>query len=175
MKRSKSYIDIIMNPTRNRIIQYLVTHKQATTSEIAVQLRDVSKATLYRHISILEKNRVLLVIEEHKIRGTIEKVYTLNQELINRTGNAINAKTNIWNMALNLYRDFDVYFSKPDAKPIADRILFDSVSLTLSDEEFDSLMAEVQDIIDRYSDIAPVKQSRNRKLTIISSPGNKKF
>lgn len=175
MKRVKSYIDIIMNPTGNRIIQYLVSHTQSTTSEIAVQLKDVSKATLYRHISILEKNKVLLVIEEHKIRGTTEKVYTLNQDLINRTGDAINAKTNIWNLALNLYKDFDVYFSKPDAKPIADRIFFDSVSLSLSDGEFDRLTAEMQDVIERYRAIAPAKHSRSRKLTIISSPGNKKF
>jgi DNA-binding transcriptional ArsR family regulator len=171
----KSYIDLVMNPTRSRIIQYLVTHKQATTSEISMQLKDVSKATLYRNISTLEKNRVLYVIEEHKIRGTVEKVYTLNQEMLSGTGNTSDAKTNAWNFLLSLYRDFDAYFDKSEAKPISDRIFFNTLSLSLSNEDFDSFMSELQGMIERYNSLPTGKNSKARKLTVISSPGMKRF
>ncbi len=171
----KSYIDLVMNPTRGRIIQYLVTHKQATTSEISLQLKDVSKATLYRNISTLEKNRVLYVIEEHKIRGTVEKVYTLNQEMLSASGNTSDAKTNAWNILMSLYRDFDSYFDKKEAKPITDRIFFNTISLNLSNEAFDSFMAELQDMVERYNSIPSSKTSKARKLTVISSPGMRKL
>lgn len=175
MKKSRSYIDIIMNPTRSRIIQYLCAHKQATTGDIAMKLKDISKATLYRHINVLEKNRLLLVTEEHKIRGTVENVYTLNEELINRTGNPQNSKTNVWNLMMNIYRDFDVYFDRNDTKPIEDRIFFNSQTLNLTDKDFDNLTVELQEVINRYSNKEVDKHARNRRLTVISSPGNKKF
>lgn len=175
MKKSRSYIDIIMNPTRSRIIQYLVTHRQATASDIALRLNDISKATLYRHINVLEKNRILLVAEEHKIRGTVEKVYILNEDLINHTGNPQNSKTNVWNLLMNLYRDFDVYFDKSNTRPIDDRIFINSQTLSLSDKDYDGLITELQEVVSRYGTREQDKHARRRRLTIISSPGNKKF
>lgn len=143
MKRSKSHMDIIMNPTRNRIIQYLISHGQATTSEIALKLSDIPKATLYRHMNVLVKNKILLVVEEHKIRGTVESVYTLNRAMMNGTGDS-------W-------------------------IFFDTVSLNLSDEEYDAMIAEMRALVERFRGESSAKHKKDRKLTIISSPGNKKF
>jgi hypothetical protein len=85
------------------------------------------------------------------------------------------ARMNTWNFLLGLYRDFDAYFDKSGVKPISDRIFFNTLSLNLTNEEFDSFMSELQGIIERYNSIPPDKASKARRLTVISSPGMKKL
>ncbi|KTD86357.1 hypothetical protein [Paenibacillus etheri] len=41
------------------------------------ELEDIPQATMYRHLNKLLKARILHVVEENKIRGTVEKVYYL--------------------------------------------------------------------------------------------------
>ena len=71
---------IVMNPVRMRIAQYLLLHEHGTTVQIGEELSDVPKASLYRHMRILEDAGLIQVVQENKKRGTVEKVYKLNQE-----------------------------------------------------------------------------------------------
>ena len=71
---------IVMNPVRIRIAQYLILHEQGTTAQIGEELSDVPKASLYRHMKMLEDAGLIQVVQENKKRGTVEKVYKLNQE-----------------------------------------------------------------------------------------------
>lgn len=48
-----------------------------TAGQLANMLIDVAQATLYRHIKLLVDAGLLRVVEEHPMRGTIEKVYAL--------------------------------------------------------------------------------------------------
>ena len=56
----------------------LVNHPM-TAGQIAEALSDVAQATLYRHIKLLTEAGLLSVVEERPTRGTVEKVYALNQ------------------------------------------------------------------------------------------------
>lgn len=76
MKESKG--DLILHPVRMRIIMALV-NRSMTAGQLADALSDVPQATLYRHIKLLADAGLLAVVEERPIRGTVEKVYTLNQ------------------------------------------------------------------------------------------------
>ena len=71
---------IVMNPVRIRIAQYLILHEQGTTAQIGEELSDVPKASLYRHMKMLEDAGLIQVVQENKKRGTVEKVFRLNQE-----------------------------------------------------------------------------------------------
>ena len=72
--------EILSNPIRIQVMQYLQTYGEATTKQIAEALRDVSAPTLYRHIHIMLEQEVLIVKEEHKIRGSTERVLIINEE-----------------------------------------------------------------------------------------------
>ena len=45
--------EILSNPTRMRIIQYLAGHKEGTAKDLAAYMPDVPRRTLYRHINLL--------------------------------------------------------------------------------------------------------------------------
>ena len=74
---SKDIFDIMLNPTRLRIIQAIAYHRRRTTNEICESMSDVPRATLYRHISILIGANVINVIDEKKVRGSVERTLSI--------------------------------------------------------------------------------------------------
>ena len=54
--------EIVMNPVRQRIFQYLLVHETGTVKDIRKALPDVPSASLYRHMKILTDNAVLTVV-----------------------------------------------------------------------------------------------------------------
>ena len=74
--------EIVMNPVRQRIFQYLLVHETGTVKDIRKALPDVPSASLYRHMKILTDNAVLTVVGENRIRGTVESIYQLNKSAL---------------------------------------------------------------------------------------------
>lgn len=46
--------EVVMNPVRQRIYQYLLIHEKGTVKEIKKGLPDISGASLYSHIRIIK-------------------------------------------------------------------------------------------------------------------------
>ena len=108
--------EVLIHPVRLSILQYLYIHKKATTSEIISSLPAVSKASIYNHIRLLEQNQIIEVVQENRIRGTIEKIYSLKKVAKNNDFNAI------LTFLLSLLSDFQKYYEKePD--PTKDMLL----------------------------------------------------
>ena len=99
-------LDLLMNPVRVSIMQYLTLHKMATASEIINNLKNVSRATVYNHIKILEENELICVVQENQVRGTVEKIYSLKK----KEGEPPSDYTSIINYLLYLMVDFQNYF-----------------------------------------------------------------
>lgn len=70
--------EVVMNPVRQRIMQFFMVHEKGTVKEIKNALKDVPTPSLYRHVKILAENSIIVVAEENKIRETVENVYQLN-------------------------------------------------------------------------------------------------
>ena len=71
-------IETILHPVRFRIIQRFLDGQSKTTKMLAKELKDIPQATLYRQLDALVKAEVLIITEENPIRGTVEKLYSLN-------------------------------------------------------------------------------------------------
>ncbi len=74
--------EIVMNPVRQRIFQYLLLHETGTVKEIRKALPDVPGASLYRHMKLLTESGILTVVGENRIRGTVESIYSLNKSAL---------------------------------------------------------------------------------------------
>ncbi len=85
---------VLLNPIRMRIIQHLSTLKTITAGELVTFMPDVPRTTLYRHINILQKANILMVAKENRVRGTVEKVYALNIEMLTNENSIENATRN---------------------------------------------------------------------------------
>lgn len=170
------YMKLVMNPIRLRIIQYLMKNERGTTTEIKEELSDIPTTSLYRHMKLLLEGGCIEILEEKQLRGTVEKTYGL----VNKpAGEMTSEKANqiISEGLLSLMESFRQYFSSGESvDPKADKLLFATSTIFLSDEEFEEVGEEVQKVIDQYLSNKPGeegKQRKQRRITIISSPCEK--
>lgn len=153
-------------------MQYLSVHKEATAGILSEHISDVPRTTLYRHINILEKNELLTVISEKKIRGSLEKTYALNIEAYSKENTVENATRNAFGFLMKIYADFDRYFADNQDQPMSeiDHIFLGNVSLMLSDEEFKLFMSELNQVLVKYVSNVQDGSRKQRSISIISSP-----
>lgn len=159
--------EIFMNPVRQRIIQYLLVHERGTVKEIKKELPDVPSASLYRHIKILNDSSFIIVVEENKIRGTVENVYQLNRaalEVDDENGTAVQMSL------LSLCAAFAKYFSSGHADPRKDLLMLTSCTLTLTDEDFIKFLTELNGVATKYMAKPATEASVSRQITLVSSP-----
>lgn len=159
--------EVFMNPVRQRIIQYLLVHEKGTVKDIKSALVDIPSASLYRHIKILNDNGVIVVAEENKIRGTVEKVYQFNKtslEVDDENGTAVQMSL------FNLCAAFARYFSSGHADPRKDLLMLSGCTLTLTDEEFMQFLTELNEVTTKYMTKPVTQTSAPRQITFISSP-----
>ena len=159
--------EVFMNPVRQRIIQYLLVHEKGTVKEIKKELSDVPSASLYRHIKILNDSAFIIVVEENRIRGTVENVYSLNREVLevdDENGTAVQMSL------LSLCAAFAKYFSSGHADPRKDLLMLTGCTLTLTDEEFIKFLTELNEVATKYMSIPVTETSVSRQITLVSSP-----
>ena len=159
--------EIVMNPVRQRIFQYLLVHETGTVKEIRKALPDVPSASLYRHMKILTENAILMVVDENRIRGTVESIYSLNKsalEVDDADGTAVQTAL------LGICAAFAKYFSGGHADPKKDMMLMTTCTLTLNDEEFMGFLSEINQVAVKYMDISVKEGSKQRQVTLISAP-----
>lgn len=161
--------EVVMNPVRQRIFQYLLVHETGTVKEIRKALPDIPSASLYRHMKILTDNSVLLVVGENRIRGTVESIYKLNKsalEICDDDGRAVQMAL------LGICAEFAKYFAGGNADPQKDMLMITNCTLTLTDDEFMSFLAELNEIAVKYMAKEVTAQSKTRQISLISSPVN---
>lgn len=167
---STNMAKIIMNPVRQRIVQYLILHDKATPGEIHKALSDVPQASLYRHIKVLLEAGGIEVLEEKKVRGTIERTYGLvKQPFVEEPGQQEIAAM-IQTSLMSLMVTFQQYFAREGVDSKKDMLGFSTATLMLSDEEFAELMRRLGGVLSDYVSNEPGPERRPRRFTTISSP-----
>ena len=162
-------VDIMMNPARQRIIQYLLVHETGTVKEIRKALPDIPSASLYRHMKLLTDNSILTVVGENRIRGTVESIYRLNKgalEIDDADGVAVQTAL------LGICTAFAKYFSGGHADPKKDMLLMTTCTLTLDDGQFVDFLSEINQLAVKYMDIPFKEGSKTRQITLISAPAD---
>ena len=159
--------EIVMNPVRQRIFQYLLVHETGTVKDIRKALTDIPSASLYRHMKILTDNAVLTVVGENRIRGTVESIYQLNKSAL-EIDDADGAGVQM--ALLSICASFAKYFAGGHADPRKDMLMLTTCTLTLTDEDFMSFLSEINRLALKYMDIEVRKASKTRQITLISAP-----
>lgn len=161
--------EIVMNPVRQRIFQYLLVHETGTVKDIRKALPDIPSASLYRHMKILTDNAVLTVVGENRIRGTVESIYQLNKSAL-EINDADGAGVQM--ALLSICASFAKYFADGHADPRKDMLMLTTCTLKLTDEDFMSFLSEINRLALKYMDIEVRKGSKTRQITLISAPAD---
>ena len=173
----KKITKIVINPTRQRIMQYILFHKKACTSEIAKELDDIPQATLYRNIKMLLENDFIEVVEEKNVRGVIEKYYSaVNNSPSDNLPSNEEFSNVIQNLLYETGRSFKNFLSVDTNDPIKEMLGYWCSTYVLSDEEFKNLLDEMGLVMQKYTGREMTKDRKLRNLHIMSLPnkGEKK-
>ena len=160
-------LKVLSNPVRIQIMQYLQTHGEATTKQISEAITDVPAPTLYRHVNTLLKEGVLLVKEERKVRGSLERLLAINVEEMAKTANSSLSET-AYQFLMALFMKFQKYDSKTNVNPEKDRLCLRTCVFTLTDNSFDNFIQEIGAVIDKYQKAE--ENGKLRSISFISAP-----
>ena len=168
---NKDYMEACMNSTRQRILQVIMIKKEATPAEIGVELPDIPRASLYRHIKVLLDAEVIAVVKEEFKRGSIEKTYAIApQKPYEETSEEYNRL--IQSALMGLQGEFHRYFNGKDPDPQRDLLTVGSASLMMSDEEMMEFITAYGQLIQKYLPNKPTGNRKERKVTLIVSPND---
>jgi DNA-binding transcriptional ArsR family regulator len=175
---AKKILDLILHPVRLRILVALAGGKGMTPLQIADQLRDIPQASLYRHISRMLKLKVLKVVEERPVRGTMEKVYALNEaagSLFTSEALAEMSKDDhmrfFTSFVATLLDDFSRYLEySPKVDLVADGVGYSKAPLYLDDNELAELGKALNKELAVYLANEPAVGRKKRLFTTILMP-----
>lgn len=169
-------LDIILHPVRFRIIQQLLDGKESTAKQLAMQLKDITQATLYRQLDTLVKSDILKIVEENQIRGTIERVYALNFSAVNLANEDIKELSKEDHLQYFLFftaqltKNFEKYLEKEDIDFERDVVGYRQVALHLSQDQLQDFIAELRALIQKYDSLPPHPKQTKRLISTIILP-----
>jgi DNA-binding transcriptional ArsR family regulator len=170
---------LILHPVRMKIVQTLIGNKELNVQQISTRLKEVPQATLYRHLNKLLEAEVLKVVKENQIRGTIEKIYALNEhELSNKEDLEKVSKDEHLNLFLtfmtHLLGQYESYLQQDEIDLIKDGVSYRQAMVYLSDQEFQEFITELSQVFKKVMDNEPSNERTVRHISTICIPDAKK-
>jgi hypothetical protein len=155
--------DLLLHPVRLRIVKAFLGDRALTTRQLAAELSDVPAGSIYRHVGLLAEAGVLQVVAERRVRGVIERTYTLRifaaqiqPDEIAAMSLAEHANAFLAYVA-GLLGDFDRYLATEPEDPGRDGAGYSVAAMWLTDAE----------LADYLRDLGAISQPR-----LANAPGN---
>jgi DNA-binding transcriptional ArsR family regulator len=145
--------ELLLHPLRLRIVHAMSGGRTLTTSQLLARMTDVSKATMYRQVSLLVEGGILAVDGEQRVGGAVERRYRLSQPRLVIDPEAVAmASLEDYRRAFAvamavLLSEFDAYLDRGHADPGADAVGFLQHALWLSLDERAALIDEMREAI----------------------------
>jgi hypothetical protein len=161
--------DLLLHPVRLRIVKTFLGDRALTTTQLAAELDDVPSGSLYRHVALLAKARVLQVVAERRVRGAVERTYTLrlfaariSPEDAKRMSPDEHAQAFMVYVA-GMLADADRYLAAGQPDPGRDGADYQVGALWLTDAEFAELLRDLS-IVFRPRLANPPAPGRKRRM-----------
>lgn len=169
--------DLLLHPVRLRIMKAFLGDRALTTSQLAAELGDVPTGSLYRHVARLAKAGVLQVVAERRVRGSVERTYTLRL-VASRIGpdEAASMSTEEHGQAFlafvaGLLGDAERYLAGPDPDVLRDGFSYNAAALWLTDAELAELGRDLARVLQPRLEQAPGRGRKRRLLYSVFLPG----
>ena len=171
--------DLLLHPVRLRIVKAFLGDRALTAGQLAAELDDVPAGSLYRHLAKLTTAGVLQVVAERRVRGAVERTYTLRLFAAQIQPDEARAMTlDEHTQAFTAYvagllADFERYVASDPADPVRDGADYRVGALWLSDAEFLDLVRDLRVVFAPRLANAPA-EGRTRRLiytVVLPDPG----
>lgn len=172
----KSTVNLVLHPIRMRILLALAGHEM-TAGQLGQVLADVPPATLYRHIKQLVDHGILIVASENPVRGTVERVYTLDADQANLPPEELAQLDVESHMRLfvgfiaSLLSDYARYLeSQPKIDLVADGVGYRKTIMHLSPAELLEMSRDLNQALQPYLSKPPSPGRQARLFSTVLMP-----
>jgi hypothetical protein len=168
--------DLLLHAVRLRIVKAFLGDRALTTSQLAGELDDVPAGSLYRHVALLTEAGVLQVVAERRVRGAIERTYTLRLFAAQiQPGEAAAMTLDEHAQAFMAYvagllADFDRYLASSPPDPVRDGADYRVAALWLTDAELTDLRQDLLGVFQPRLANAPGGGRRRRMIYNVVLP-----
>jgi DNA-binding transcriptional ArsR family regulator len=171
--------EILLHPVRLRIVQAFLGDRALTTTQIAAELDDVPAGSLYRHVALLTDAGILRVAAERRIRGSVERTYTLAQSAASIGPAELAAMTPEQHsqaflaFTAGLLADFDRYLAAGEPDLVRDGVGYNVSAMWLTDGEFLEFARDLSMVFQPRLANAPAAGRKRRIVAnvILPAPG----
>jgi hypothetical protein len=169
-------LELLLHPVRIRIVHAFADARVRTTSDLQTRLPDVPHTSLYRHVGLLATAGVLEVVDEQRVRGTVERSYRLNRQQATVDQDAvermpIEAHRRAFAAAMAaLIAEFGSYLDHGNADPSRDLVGYRQIPVWLSPAELSALITELHPLLTRAISHKPTSRRRQYLLSPILFP-----
>jgi Helix-turn-helix domain len=168
--------DLLLHPVRLRIVKAFLGDRALTTSQLAAELDDVPAGSLYRHVALLTKAGVLQVVAERRVRGAVERTYTLRLFAATITPDEARRMTPeehaqaFMVYVAGMLADADRYLAAGQPDPARDGADYRVGALWLTDAEFAQLMRDLSIVFQPRLANPPGKGRKRRMVYTVFLP-----
>lgn len=166
---NKKYMEVCLNPVRQRIIQTILVKGEATSAQIGETLSDIPRASLYRHLKILLDAEVIHIVKEETRRGAIERTYAFTPQNSNDTSSE-ELNHMVQGLLMNIGAEFSNYFAKEDCNCERDLVSATTATLLMTDEEYLEFMQQYASLVQNALQNNPAPNRKPRKIVYLSLP-----
>jgi DNA-binding transcriptional ArsR family regulator len=167
---------LLVHPVRLRIIHAMSGGRAVTTSQLCERMPDVSKATVYRHVSLLADGGILAVDGEQRVHGAVERRYRLRRErAVIDADTAASASLDDHRHAFaaamaSLSAEFNAYLDRDQADPTSDLVGYRQHAIWLSPAERADLIEKMRAAILPHIGHAPSPERQQHLISPILFP-----
>lgn len=172
-------IKSLTNPIRSRIFFEVHSKEVATTKNLLEAFPDIAQPTMYRHIKAMLDEGLLKVTDTKKIRGAVEKSYSINLDFggdIERIvmENDGNGYLQLFSQyMIGVLAEFAAYSNSKDINIIEDVSAFSTAPIYATNEELLEACTKISEIIMPLINNEPTKDRKLRSFCTIITPPKK--
>lgn len=174
-------MDCLTNPVKVKILVGIEQLGQATAKQLLDLCNDLSQATVYRALNKLTALKLIQIAEENPKRGTVEKVYRLNEsadlldaERIVRENDGEAYLGLFLAFLRSLLGAFGTYAKRSQINIMQDGSGFSASQICVTREELDELGQKIAETIVPYRQNGPAENRQNHTLALIFTPPTEK-
>jgi hypothetical protein len=167
--------DLLLHPVRLRIVKAFLGDRALTTGQLAAEIDDVPPGSLYRHVALLARAGVLQVVAERRVRGAVERTYTLRPSAAQIQPGEARAMTRdehsqaFLAYVAGLLADVDGYLATDPPDPEREAG-YRVGALWLTDAEFTDLLNDLRLVFQPRLANAPAEGRRRRMVYTVYLP-----
>ncbi|TDV44327.1 helix-turn-helix domain-containing protein [Actinophytocola oryzae] len=169
-------LDLLLHPVRLRILRTFLDGRPATTAQLRERLPDIPPATMYRHVATLAGAGVLEVLDEKRVRGTVERTYRVCWDRAalgpaDRAAMTTDDHRRAFTAFVGgLLADFDQYLDGEAVAPDTDGVTYQQAALWLTDEETAELLTEIRAAVTSRTGREPGQGRTRRMVSLVAVP-----